>query len=38
MLFCGWLYHKEYRGALLLEQLGMNIMEMVYTHAAPLGK
>ena len=38
MLMCGWLYHKEYRGALLLEQLGINIMDMVYTKAAPAAK
>ena len=38
MLICGWLYHKEYRGALLLEQSAMGVMELVYTKAAPVAK
>lgn len=38
MLICYWLYSQEYRGALLLEQLGSGIMDLVYTSAAPVAK
>ncbi len=38
MIVCLWLYHKDYRGALLIDQLFADIFDMVYTKAAPAGK
>jgi len=38
MLACGWLYVHEYRGALLLEQLGIDVIAVVFSKLAPLGK
>jgi hypothetical protein len=38
MLFCGWLFNKDYRGALLIEEKLMGVMEIAYDKAAPVAK
>ena len=37
MMICGWLYSKEYRGALLVEQLASKYLDLAFDKLQPVG-